>query len=80
MLSVKALDKFLRLRSFFSCTSIPIMSNLEEPAVFGKLSRFGGDKVKMFSSNPCMIRENGTGIGDCWVEGSSLHSPKNSNC
>lgn len=79
MLSVKALDKFLRLRSFFSCTSIPIMSNLEEPAVFGKLSRFGGDKVKMFSSNPCMIRENGTGIGDCWVEGSSLHSPKNSN-
>ncbi|KAL6337557.1 hypothetical protein AAG906_037150 [Vitis piasezkii] len=76
MLSVKALDKFLRLRSFFSCTSIPIMSNLEEPAVFGKLSRFGGDKVKMFSSNPCMIRENGTGIGDCWLEGSSLHSSK----
>ena len=78
MLSAKASDKVLWLKNLSFRTFIPIMLNLEEPSVIDKLSRFCGDKVKMFSSNPCVIRESGTRTGHCWLEGSSLH-PSNSS-
>lgn len=76
MLPVKASDKVLRLRNLYFRTFIPIMLNLEELSALDKLSRFVGDKVKTFPSDTSMIRENGTEIGDCWLERSSPLSPK----